>query len=66
MLFLTVGLAGAAAPDGRLVDAMARQDKQTARALIKDGIDVNSRAADGAEALQWARTGTTSKASVSF
>jgi ankyrin repeat protein len=52
-LFLLAGLA-AAAPDARLVDAMARQDKQTARALLKQGADVNSRTADGATALQWA------------
>jgi uncharacterized protein len=53
-LLLTAGLAEAAAPDTRLVDAMARQDKQTVRGLIKQGLDVNSRAADGATALQWA------------
>ena len=53
-VFLMPGLAVAAAPDARLVDAMAHQDKQTVRALIKQGADVNSRAADGATALQWA------------
>jgi ankyrin repeat protein len=52
-IFMTVGL-DAAAPDRRLVDAMARQDTQTARALLKQGIDVNVRSADGATAIQWA------------
>ena len=52
-VFMTVGL-DAAAPDRRLVDAMARQDTQTARALLKQGIDVNARSADGATPLQWA------------
>jgi ankyrin repeat protein len=52
--FLIAGLAAAAAPDARLVEAMARQDKQAVRALMKQGIDVNARAADGATALQWA------------
>src|SRR5439155_8897027 len=51
---LMASRAGAVAPDERLVNAMARQDKQTVRALIKQGIDVNARAADGATALQWA------------
>jgi ankyrin repeat protein len=53
-IVLTAGMAGGATPDTRLIDATARQDKQAARALIKQGIDVNSRAADGATALQWA------------
>src|SRR6266481_2975186 len=53
-LLLTAGLAEAAAPDAGLVDAMARQDKQTVRRLIRQGLDVNSRTADGATALQWA------------
>src|SRR5712691_7625630 len=52
--FLIAGLAAAAAPDARLVEAMARQDKQAVRALMKQGIDVNAHAADGATALQWA------------
>ena len=53
-MFLIPGLAAAAAPDTRLVDAMARQDKQAARALITQGVDVNVQAADRATALQWA------------
>jgi ankyrin len=58
---LTVGLAiglaavvAGAAPDDRLLDAMARQDTQSARALIAQGVDVNARAADGGSALHWA------------
>lgn len=53
-MFAIAGLAAAATPDTRLVEAMARQDKQAVRALMKQGIDVNARAADGATALQWA------------
>ena len=53
-MFTIAGPAAAAAPDTRLVEAMARQDKQTARALMKQGVDVNAQAADGATALQWA------------
>ena len=52
-IFVTVGL-DAAPPDTRLVEAMARQDSQTARALLKQGTDVNARSADGATAIQWA------------
>src|SRR5947207_15520511 len=52
--FLIAGRAAAAALDARLVEAMARQDKQTVRALMKQGIDVNVHAADGATAHQWA------------
>ena len=48
------GLAVAAAPDLRLVDAAARQDMQAVRALIDQGVDVNARRADGATALIWA------------
>src|SRR5882724_9915592 len=53
-LLLTVGIAAAPLPDTRLVDALQHQDNQAARALLKQGIDVNSRAADGATAIQWA------------
>lgn len=52
-LFLTVDRAAAAA-DARLVDAMARQNRQAVRALMKQGVDVNSRTADGTTALHWA------------
>ena len=53
VLILPAGIAGAA-PDTRLVDAMARQNPQAVRTLIKQGADVNSRAADGTTALHWA------------
>lgn len=44
----------AAPADPRLADAMARQDKMAVRALLKQGVDVNAPAADGATALIWA------------
>ena len=47
-------IARGAGPDTRLLDAVSRQDKPAARALIKQGVNVNVRAADGATALQWA------------
>jgi ankyrin repeat protein len=53
-MVLLTGLTALAAPDTRLVDAMARQDTKTARALIAQGVDVNSHAADNVTALQWA------------
>lgn len=40
--------------DLRLVNAVARQDKRTVRALLKEGVDVNVTRADGASALLWA------------
>src|SRR5262245_51779643 len=42
------------ADDTRIVDAMARQNRDAVRALAKQGVDVNSRAADGTTALHWA------------
>ena len=53
MLFLA-GSAAAGADDPRMVDAMARQNREAVRALAKQGVDVNSRAADGTTALHWA------------
>jgi len=56
-LFLLAALAlpaAAAAPDLRLVDAAAAQDKAAIRTLLKQGIDVNAKRADGATALLWA------------
>ena len=52
MLFLATTAAGA--DDPRIVDAMARQNRDAVRALAKQGADVNSRAADGTTALHWA------------
>src|SRR2546425_7289301 len=51
---LTVGMAAAAAPDSRLVDAVAGRDTALARTLLKEGIDVNTARADGVTALLWA------------
>src|SRR5262245_19410383 len=44
----------AAAPDLRLVEAAAQQDKPAVRALIRQGVDVNTARADGATALLYA------------
>jgi ankyrin repeat protein len=52
-VFMTAS-AAAAPPDTRLVDAMARQDAQAARALLKQGADVNAHSADGTTAVHWA------------
>ena len=49
-----LGGTAAAADDPRIVDAMARQNRDAVRALAKQGADVNSRAADGTTALHWA------------
>jgi uncharacterized protein len=46
--------AAAGADDPRIVDAMARQNREAVRALMKQGANVNSRAADGTTALHWA------------
>jgi serine/threonine-protein phosphatase 6 regulatory ankyrin repeat subunit B len=46
--------ASAAAPDLRLVNAAAAQDKAAVRALLKQRVDVNAKRADGATALLWA------------
>jgi ankyrin repeat protein len=43
-----------AADDSRLADAAERRDRPAVRALVTQGIDVNSRQADGATALAWA------------
>jgi ankyrin repeat protein len=53
-LLLASSLAAAEQADTRLADAIMRQDDQAARALLKQGIDVNSAAPDGSTALQWA------------
>ena len=53
-LLLTGGLPVPAQADTRIVDAMARQNGQAVRTLVKQGVDVNSRTADGTTALHWA------------
>ena len=54
VLLLTGGSPVPARADTRIVDAMARQNGQAVRALVKQGVDVNSRTADGTTALHWA------------
>ena len=49
-----IGLAAAAGPDLRLVDAVSEQDKTAIRTLLKQGVDVNTTRADGVTALIWA------------
>ncbi len=44
----------AAKQDLRLVGAVASQDRDAARALLAEGVDVNAARADGATALLWA------------
>ena len=44
----------AAGDDLRLIEALQRRDTETADTLLRDGIDVNVRRADGATALAWA------------
>jgi ankyrin repeat protein len=53
-LVLLVAATAAGADDTRIVDAMARQNRDGVRALVKQGADVNARAADGTTALHWA------------
>ena len=53
-LLLCAGLATAAPPDLRLVDAVASQDEDGARALLDEGVDVNAARGDGVTALLWA------------
>ena len=51
-LSFAVGLA--AAGDPRLIDAVRARNVERVRALVKEGVDVNARQADGATALHWA------------
>ena len=53
---LTVGIAtrAAAADDVRLVEAAKQNDPFVIRALLDEGLDVNSRHPDGSTALLWA------------
>ncbi len=53
-LVLAAGLAPAAGQDLRLVRAAAEQDALAVRALLAEGVDVNTPRADGATALLWA------------
>src|SRR5262245_20865389 len=47
------GVSGAA-PDARLLDAIARQDKPAIKTLIQQKVDVNAARADGVTPLLWA------------
>jgi ankyrin repeat protein len=51
---LLLGRPAAGADDPRIVDAMARQNRDAVRTLVKQGVNVNSRSADGTTALHWA------------
>src|SRR5436309_7037326 len=46
--------AAASAADGRLIDAVKRQDVAAVERLLKAGTDVNVALADGTTALHWA------------
>src|SRR5687767_3509212 len=54
LLLSAATVATAAEPDLRLVTAAAQQDKTAIRALLKEGVDVNSARADGVTPLLWA------------
>jgi ankyrin repeat protein len=54
LILLAGGVASAAGPDLRLVEAAAQQDKPAVRALLRQGVDVNTARADGATALLYA------------
>ena len=54
LLFAAPGAPEAAGEDLRLIEALQRRDTEAADALLRDGIDVNVRRADGATALAWA------------
>ena len=48
------GTFAGAGDDLRLIEALQQRDNEAAQALLRDGIDVNVRRADGATALAWA------------
>ena len=54
LALLMVAVVVAAEGDLRLVDAVRTNDRQAARALLKQRLDVNTRAHDGSTALLWA------------
>jgi ankyrin repeat protein len=53
-LLLSVVSAAGAAEDLQLVEAAKRQDFTAVQALVREGADVNTTAADGTTALHWA------------
>ena len=54
IFFVALTTLSAAGRDVRLVDAARRNDADAVRVLLKQGVDVNARHADGATALLWA------------
>ncbi len=54
LVLAAAGAVRAATPDTRLIDALAHQNMKAVPTLLKQGVDANARAADGATALQWA------------
>lgn len=56
LALLLAGASGlqAAGDDLRLIEALQRRDAAAAHALLQEGVDVNTRRADGATALAWA------------
>ena len=51
---LSAAALGAAAHDGRLIEAAKTGDLNAVRTLVSQGVDVNERSGDGATALHWA------------
>ena len=51
---LSAAALGAAAHDGRLIEAAKTGDLNAMRALVSQGVDVNERSGDGATPLHWA------------
>ena len=53
---VVASLAGlrAAGPDVRLIEAVKNDNRETARTLVREHVDVNVREADGTTALHWA------------
>ena len=54
IVVFAVATLGASGADLRLLEAAKKADAAAARALLKQGLDVNARAGDGATALHWA------------
>ena len=53
-LLLPPSVGATGSNDQQLVEAAAERDGRTVRALLSDGVDVNSSRADGTTALHWA------------